>query len=295
MNDKIVEQTRALIKRLLELLQKEYKILETQGYGIQAISDIPQKQIRTKNGTYAPLEKVEYGTIYDHYENAVFKAFIILIENIFTNIESPFISFSFRTAMDLGFFINVLFSKDITMQEKKHIKLVTLLTDLSPLNFPPYTEFFNKLLNSKLALLDTKEQSFFKEISDLHISFDPILTQKAIKARSLLSDKIETLRKKAAPLPVLQDTANINSLYSAMCHLLQGNPYFVKNALDKSRESNRIKAMLIILLFGLNSAERISQQINDDEIKTEVQKVYKTYKTIMPDLNKYCEEIFFKF
>jgi len=289
MEKNILEQIEIYIKDIIGILEKQYALLEQQGYGKQALRDLMQRQIRLPSGIIMPLEAVEYNILYDHYDVIIVKTLILLQKNIFSHRDCPFITFSLRTLLEIGInFINILFADEITQTDKKHVKLLSTLIDFVSADKPPFREYFIKLFDAEKTKLTEEEIQIFQDILTLMKSKNDIeLREKVIQARRMLSGVKNSLNANIEPLLVL-DKENVRSFYSWQSHMLHGNPLLIQGVFDtQAKEINKNTIYTISITTGLNAIKRLATYLNNSNITIEVQNKNKEIDTLWPAFVKF--------
>lgn len=260
---------KSYIRKILSLLAKEEALLsQKRTYGLQKSQDIKSGFIKHKSGLYLPLKAVEPRILFESYENLVVKTFRGLLQTCIKNANSPLLSFTFRTIMELGFNRgNAFFASAINSDEKRKIKLLSILSDYVYINSNWSRDWFRRLYDAEKTIFTAKERTRIENIVGY-----PNITQDGIfELRRYCAAKISSANDLVLKATPGANQDKLKSIYGSYSHMIHGNVFQIETALNqKNKPRAKVHLQLFIASAGFNFAKRVAEDLSDKTISKAV-------------------------
>lgn len=281
------DDSNKIIEDILKLL-KASKLKLDVIYGThQKVSDV-KRGLVFKNGIYQILKP--HRIIFDGYEVQFLSTFNQFFEAIYTSHNNILNEFAIRTISEMGLKDSqILYSPDLTVEEKDKFKTIAMLTDYGflALNGPNWFKEFKLLFLDQQDSLSIKQKNIYENILSSVTSRDNIEHKILIKrARKLLDSTRDMLYKKTKSSPLIRQE-NVDAFFSAFSHLIHGNIIFLTDLLSSNRAKNRTKLRITwtLLMTGINTLTHVSSFLERSGSKIEVGDLLVRFDRVSKDLS----------
>lgn len=274
------------ISTMLASLNTAKKVMEDRDlYPLQTKADLSAGIIRTKSGIVQKLSDVKPRILLDGYEKQFLSTFITLINKCLENPANPFLSFVFRTLMEMGITrANALFSVGVDDALKRQIKVLSVLVDYFYIPEKWAQDWFNELYSSEKKIFTDYEQ---KKIE----SFEK--TTKGVKDfRQFCDSKIKSAHSKVMSGATYFNSDKFRSLYGAYSHLMHGNVFQLEVSLKPDNlERVSVHGYMFVVSSGSNFVQRLSEHLQDPGLSVKVSDMTRDLPDVWGELGEMLKSV----
>lgn len=277
----------------MEILGIAKKELDKLYFTHQRVSDI-KAGIVYKWGIYLPLQL--HRIFYEGYIVQFLSTFINFFSAMLNGEENLFKEFAIRTIAEMGMKDSqILFSPDISENEKEKFKTIIILADYGFLSFhhPERKIEYMKLFDEQKRLLSLNQLSLFTKMSKCLDTRNYDEYKKLIKPIRKLVDSTRNDLYKKTTTPKIFRTENIEAMFSAFSHLIHGNIILLTDVLSAKRPKNRnrLRISWTLLMTGMNTLIHVNDFLNKNGVKLETGDLFKRFKTTSKEIANYWRSI----
>lgn len=298
MNIELFNKTEEIIKSIIKTMDAVYVEASNKSpYKKQLLSDLRKGYAKVR-GLYIPYKAISHRVLFEEYALVHFQGFIGFYKNLFSEIDSYFTEFAFRTLIEVGIEItHIIFSKDIKEEEKKRFILNILLTDFGILASRDikFLAYLERLLTEEEVLLEDNEKKNFiemiKSIKDKNLK----TLDKSLEIAMKYSSDAQLILYKKTKTPDFIDINKINILHSWFSHLIHGDIFLVDSIFKeyKNPYQHKLRTHYLLLYVGCDFLYYIQDSTDVDSLKDSINQIIKDFKNIEPNIkafwNKYLK------
>lgn len=294
-SDRFFESADKINERILEALKVSKRELDRLFNTHQRISDL-RSGVVYKKGLYLPYESVEHRILFDGYEVQLLSTFIDFFLEMSKGGENLFKEFAIRTIAEMGLKDSqILFSADLTQNDKDRFKTIIMLGDYAFLafNHPNRLKEYKRLLNDQKHLLTQNQLALFTEMSNCLDAKDYEEHKKLVKKVRKLADSTRNDLYLKTKTPKTFRSENVEAFFSAFSHLIHGNIILLTDLFSTKRpiNRNRLRITWTLLMTGMNTLIHVKDFLKTKGVELQIGDLLEQFDTTAKDLASYWRSI----